>query len=123
MKRKNRIIRKTIRFTQEEYNALEKSVAASKMKNSKGEDNFSAYMRECILSKTGYRNLRMELELRELRYEIRKIGVNINQIAKQLNAGYGFPDDADAIQDLLKQVEDTVLQYEKKVVELWQSHG
>ena len=35
------------------------------------------------------RPVRLEKELKNLSYQVRKIGVNINQVVAKINAGYG----------------------------------
>lgn len=119
---KRRIIQKTIRFTQEEYEALCERIA-SKQKSIRGEDSFSAYARECLLAKSQYRSLRIEREISDLRYEIRKIGVNINQVTKKINGGYGTQMDLITLKKRLEDIEKLVDSYEKKVEEFWRSQS
>ena len=71
----------TFRMTEDEYNfLLTKSNNSSE--NLNGKENVSGFIRETLLSETGYRNVFLERQLKDLRYEIRKIGTNINQVVK-----------------------------------------
>ena len=79
--------RLTIRFTQDEYDHLLKSRDNEKVK-------LSAHIRNIALSQSGHSDVRIDKQLDTLNYNVRKIGVNINQIANKLNADYGDPRDA-----------------------------
>ena len=79
--------------------------------------------RLCGLSKTAYlRRLlqRTEIkvcpsqEIKDLRWEVHKIGVNINQIARSVNAGIARADDAKRGLFLLDQVYELMYQIAKK---------
>ena len=52
------------------------------------------------------RPVRLEKELKNLSYQVRKIGVNINQVVAKINAGYGNQID---IYDLEKALETKTL--------------
>ena len=54
-----------------------------------------------------------ERDLKELVYQIRKIGININQVTARMNAGISFLDDGEVLKNelqkvyrLLKELED-----------------
>lgn len=54
-----------------------------------GSKNLSAYVRKKTLQESGYqKELQIQKELKELVYQFRKIGTNINQATKQLHIGY-----------------------------------
>ena len=54
-----------------------------------GSKNLSAYIRKKVLQESGYqKELQIQKELKELVYQFRKIGTNINQATKQLHIGY-----------------------------------
>ena len=71
--------RLTIRFTQDEYDHLLKSRDNEKVK-------LSAHIRNIALSQSGHSDVRIDKQLDTLNYNVRKIGVNINQIGNKLNA-------------------------------------
>ena len=77
----------------------------------------------CGLSKTAYlRRLiqgaevkaRPSQEIKNLRWEVHKIGVNINQIARSVNAGIARAEDARRGLFLLDQVYELMYQIAKK---------
>ena len=79
--------------------------------------------RRCGLSKTAYlRRLimgttikaRPTQEIKDLRWEVHKIGVNINQIARSVNAGIARAEDAKRGLFLLDQVYELMYQIAKK---------
>ncbi|MBO5259030.1 MAG: MobC family plasmid mobilization relaxosome protein [Agathobacter sp.] len=119
---KRRIVKKTVRFTQEEYVSLQEDMNKRK-DHVPGKDDFSTYAREKLLAKSYYQNLRIQREINELRYEIRKIGVNINQIAKKINGGFGTRNDLIVIIKRLDEIEQLMDSYEKKVEDSWQSQN
>lgn len=66
----------------------------------------SAYIRYLIFSAIGKRDYGEEF--RELNYQIRKIGVNINQIAKRLNESNQEAHLARKIPEMIQEVEQRV---------------
>ena len=52
-----------------------------------GKRNLSGYIRKTVLERSGYRKSNRQ-ELKNLNFQIRKIGVNINQATKKINSGY-----------------------------------
>lgn len=71
--------------------------------------------RACGLSKTAYlRRLILEKEVKALRTEVHKIGVNINQIARSVNAGIARAEDARRGLYLLEQVYALMYEVAKK---------
>ena len=94
-----------LRLSQEEKECLESSA------------------RRCGLSKTAYlRRLILGTEvkpkpvreIKDLRWEVHKIGVNINQIARSVNAGIARAEDAKRGLFLLDQVYELMYQIAKK---------
>ena len=75
---KNKVVH--IRLDEKTYNIV---VADSK----RTDKNISAYIRGLILSTTVGTDPEIKRAMNDLRREINKIGVNINQIAKNTNAG------------------------------------
>ena len=78
-----------ILFTPEEYQEivwLAECDSGIKRKKTQ-EKNVSAYIRKCIFDKND-NPAAIKKELRDLSYQVRKIGVNINQVVTKINAGY-----------------------------------
>lgn len=95
-----------IRFTEEEYALLEKLAAEDAEKNSRKEKqkNISAYIRKCIFEPV-LEPSSLKKELKETNYQIRKIGVNINQVAEKVNSGYASSLDIHNMEVYLQLVE------------------
>ena len=79
-----------VRFSPEEHAYLceqaEKDVETQKRNGTK---NLSAYIRKRVLERSGYQEeIQIQKSLKELTYQFRKIGTNINQATKQLHIGY-----------------------------------
>ncbi len=81
----------SVRLTETEYKDLCRQAEQDLETHTRaGAKNLSAYARKCILKGMGRRNeLELKRELKNLAYQVRKIGVNINQVTKKLNGGYG----------------------------------
>ena len=86
-------------------------------------EHLESSARRCGLSKTAYLRrliLGREVkacpaqEIKELRWEVHKIGVNINQIARSVNAGIARAEDAKRGLYLLDQVYELMYQIAKK---------
>ena len=79
-----------VRFQPEEYEFLcEKAEKDPETRMRTGSKNLSAYVRKKTLQESGYqKELQIQKELKELVYQFRKIGTNINQATKQLHIGY-----------------------------------
>jgi len=77
MKKRNRNIPKKVFFNKEELDIIDKKMEVL------GIDNFSAYCRKMLVD--GYVIKKDYTSIKELIYEINKIGNNINQIAKNVN--------------------------------------
>ena len=63
--------------------------------------NVSLYIRNCIYENLGKNKKFQDTEIQDLNYQIRKIGVNINQVAAKVNAGY--KDYSSAVSEILNQ--------------------
>ena len=105
-----------IRFTEEEFALLneyaQKDISTHTKKTK--EKNISAYIRKCIFSSS--RNpWELKKELKEMNYQIRKIGVNINQAVTKINSGYGSPSDIRMLQQCLADVENRVKGVEMQI--------
>ena len=73
---------------------------------------FSAYIRDTLFREEKEER-QYYRELKNLNFQIRKIGVNINQVAAKINSGYKKYDSVFYLQKSLSQVEEEV----KKLIE------
>lgn len=91
-------IKITFRVTPEEYENILQAVDVY-YPNTSGKT--SEYVRQKVLHSDV--PIGIDKEIRELKYQIRKVGTNINQIAKKINAGFGYAVDATyAIEEVQK---------------------
>lgn len=105
--KRKRPVQKLIRLTEEENRFISTKVAES------GMTNFNAFAR-IMLIMGEVKILNFE-ELRELRKEINRIGVNINQVAKKVNEdGQASLTELSQILELQKYLKDTVSQFIQK---------
>lgn len=118
----NYVIKKSIRFHEDEWEFLKKKMRSL---DASGENykSFSDFVREVMLSNNGYYSRMMKHQMEELRWEIHKIGVNVNQVAKKVNSGMGTPGDVRDLKSDLEKIETLLEQYERKVNEVWQSQS
>ena len=96
-----------VRFQPEEYEFLcEKAEKDPETRMRTGSKNLSAYIRKKVLQESGYqKELQIQKELKELVYQFRKIGTNINQATKQLHIGYEPAVAADRLEKNMKVLE------------------
>lgn len=105
--KRKRMIQKKIRLTEEEARFISTKVAES------GMTNFNAFAR-IMLIMGEVKILNFE-ELKELRKEINRIGVNINQVAKKVNEDdQASLNELSQILELQKHLKDTVNQFIQK---------
>lgn len=105
--KRKRMIQKKIRLTEEEARFISTKVAES------GMTNFNAFAR-IMLIMGEVKILNFE-ELKELRKEINRIGVNINQVAKKVNEDdQASLNELSQILELQKYLKDTVNQFIQK---------
>jgi len=105
--KRKRMIQKKIRLTEEEARFISTKVAES------GMTNFNAFAR-IMLIMGEVKILNFE-ELKELRKEINRIGVNINQVAKKVNEDdQASLNELSQILELQKYLKDTVSQFIQK---------
>lgn len=105
--KRKRMIQKKIRLTEEEARFISTKVAKS------GMTNFNAFAR-IMLIMGEVKILNFE-ELKELRKEINRIGVNINQVAKKVNEDdQASLNELSQILELQKHLKDTVNQFIQK---------
>ena len=84
-----REIRYTVRLSEQEYQQLKKKILENnewifKYGTKKDRVNISAYIRD-ILFREEKEERQYYRELKNLNFQIRKIGVNINQVAAKIN--------------------------------------
>ena len=105
--KRKRMIQKKIRLTEEEARFISTKVAES------GMTNFNAFAR--IMFIMGEVKILNFEELKELRKEINRIGVNINQVAKKVNEDdQASLNELSQILELQKHLKDTVNQFIQK---------
>ena len=85
----------------------------TKQKKTQGK-NVSAYIRKCVFDRNE-NSAAIKKELKELAYQVRKIGVNINQVVTKINAGYAVPMDIDTLIFYMKKVEEKFKYLEKNL--------
>lgn len=111
-----REIRCTVRFSEKEWNMLNEKVKESdrgKFKYGKtNRGNVSAYIRDILFREEVEEQFYVR-EIKYLTYQIRKIGININQATAKLNSGHQSRDTVFYLQKNLQQVEEEV----KKMIE------
>ena len=101
MDNKNKVLR--VRITDKEFNLIKEKIKKEKAfgyLHGSGE-NISEYIRNCIYEDLGKNKKYHDTEIQDLNYQIRKIGVNVNQVAAKVNAGY--KDYSSAISEILNQ--------------------
>ncbi len=97
-----------LRLSEPEYIYLKKCAEGSEFRFKNGRVNFSGYIRSMLLEKSGYKNTTYLRQLRDVAYELRKIGTNVNQIAKKINQGYiGSSDDLAELKEYMAGIEKT----------------
>lgn len=105
--KRKRMIQKKIRLTEEEDRFISTKVSES------GMANFNSFAR-IMLIMGEVKILNFE-ELRELRKEINRIGVNVNQIAKKVNEDDQISlNELSQILELQKDLKETVNQFIQK---------
>lgn len=103
-----------IKFKEDEYKIVEQK---AKTKNYK---SVSEFIRESVLESNGMLSVSMKKQLSDLQWEINKIGTNINQATKRINAGMGTTLD---VKDLLanqQRLNILMQDYIDKVEDVWQ---
>lgn len=105
--KRKRPVQKLIRLTQEEARFISDKVAES------GMTNFNSFARIMLIM--GEVKILTFEELRELRKEINRIGVNVNQIAKKVNEDDQVSlNELSQILELQKDLKETVNQFIQK---------
>lgn len=110
-----------VRFSKEEYQYLrEKAGEKPEAHFRNGGVNFSKFLRGMILEASGQKGSWLKAELRNISYQIRKIGVNVNQIAKKINSGYRGKEEAGRLEEHLRSIEQD---FERLLEKLEEGYG
>lgn len=117
-----RTVRKTVRFTEKEISFLEQRALEECVTFSDGAVNLSKYIRQKVLEESGWKKETAGRDLRELNYQIRKIGVNVNQVAAKVNSGYRGADAVRQLLDSLGEVQRLVEEFTGAEVRRHGSH-
>ena len=88
-----------------------------------GRSNFSGFLRELLLDRCNYHRDSLTRQNDQLRYELRKIGTNINQIARKANAGFAVPEDMEKLLGYMHTLNTQFEKYIKVVEEAWESQS
>lgn len=119
----SRTERLRLRLSDDELEFLKEQADASGAKFKNGKTNLSRYVRETLLAGSGLRDEQLQRGIRSLAYEFRKIGTNINQIARKINADIGTPEDLIRLTDYLDRIETKFAGFLKEVEEHWPSQS
>lgn len=115
-------VRICIRVTPSEREYLEKCAAETEgIRSKNGIPILSEYLRALIFSRSGLRDEETMRQLRGIRYELRKIGVNVNQIARKINSGFGDHRDVRELKEYLKRIEKAFEGLEEEAQKPWRS--
>lgn len=109
----------TFRLTDEEYEFL---LDCSKQSDVSGKnyETLSDFIRESSLERSGYHSRIIKEQLCDLKYEIHKIGINVNQVTKKINSGLGTYKDVEYLECSLAGIENHLKTYEERLQTLWQ---
>ena len=109
-----------LKLTQDEYEHISRMAendADTRWKS--GKKNLSAYIRKCVLQSTGYRREgQIKKELDRLTYQIRKIGVNVNQATKKINSNFYDIEITERLHDELKEVNRNLREFMDRLEEM-----
>lgn len=108
-----------IRLTAEEYELLEKLAEEDEETHSRNKKkNMSAFIRKRIFSGSSLEEGLTE-KLKDVEYQVRKIGVNINQVAAKANSSYVSGKDIKALSAALHSVDIQFLEMTRKIEETY----
>lgn len=119
MRMGNRDYKITVRFTKKEYEKILTEVEKN-VSGSNGKTDISKYVRVKLLD-LPMSEREIKKELHDLKFQIRKIGVNINQAVKRINSGIAMTEDDTYLLTELARVEELLRIFLKIVREnKWQ---
>lgn len=104
------------RCSEKQYEQLKKCAAEKKY----GDREFSSFLRDSLLEHNGIKSEAVKKSLYQLRWEINKVGTNINQATKRINSGIGTAGDVVELLSNQEQIMTLIEEYIKRVDELWQ---
>lgn len=107
----------------EEENEYLRKMAATPDSSGRHYKDMSEFIRGTLLENTGYQSSMLKLQLRDLLFEINKVGVNVNQIAKKCNADMGTNKDVQYVLEQQIKLCKLVEEYKETVEYLWQSQN
>lgn len=109
-----------LKLTQDEYEHISRMAENDTDTRWKsGKKNLSAYIRKCLLQSTGYRrDGQIKKELDRLTYQIRKIGVNVNQATKKINSNFYDIEITERLHDELKEVNRNLREFMDRLEEM-----
>lgn len=111
-----------IRLTTEEFELLEKLAEEDKETHSRNrKKNMSAFIRKQIFSGSSLEQGLAE-KLKDVAYQVRKIGVNINQVAAKANSSYVTEKDVSILLDALHSIDIKFLEMTRKIEETYGNH-
>ena len=102
------------RLDEESYKKLQAKAKESKNRS------ISDFYRNSLLENNGLCSAAMKKQMRDLRWEINKIGTNINQVAKRVNSGLGSARDIEELYSYQEQLISLMEKYLEEVESLWQ---
>ncbi len=106
-----------IRLTKEEYELLEKLAEEDEETHSRNKKkNMSAFIRKQIFTGSSLEQGLTE-KLKDVEYQVRKIGVNINQVAAKANSSYVSGKDIEVLLAALDSVDIQFLEMTRKLEE------
>lgn len=106
----------TFRVSEYEYEQILSMQEKWKQCSYGGKWNLSGFVRALVLSNCGFQDEEKKRLIHQMNYELRKIGVNINQIAHKLNGNIGDPRDAAYVIELMTDLNKTAEQLRKEVM-------
>ena len=117
----NRICQIGLKLTQKEYDYIvQKAQEDRGTRWRSGEKNLSAYIRKCVLYSAGFEKEKyIQEELNSLTYQIRKIGVNINQATKKINSNFYDIETTEQLHHGLREVEERLQMLIEKLEEIY----
>lgn len=96
MKRYNKTKFIGIRVSEKDYDFLKSQLQEN--------EKLSGYCRKRLLQTDENRQMERDRNLKELVYQVRKIGININQVVARMNTGISFSDDREKLWQELERV-------------------
>lgn len=103
------------RLSEKQFNNLKER--AEKQGYKDGE--FSAFIRDSLLESNGIKSDTVKKELYQLRWEINKVGTNINQATKRINSSNGRYSDVVDLLSNQEKIMSLIEEFENKIEDIW----